>query len=172
MQINISGSTFTTTVIATLVHPFMGSLTVDNNTGNMYLSTGDTATYYIEKYTSGSSATSVVATGSGAWDILGLRFNKNDNMLYAIRENYPGVGQDFIKIDPSAGSITTLSSISLPSAVDREFYSTCIDPCSNHFYISTIVNSGYRGILQQFTMTGSIVATDTTSTFLQSLDVN
>jgi len=170
-QITISGSTFTTSVLATPVHHFMGSLTVDNNTGDMYISSGDTVTYYIEKYTSGSSSTSVVATGTGAWDILGLRYNKNDNMLYAIRENYPASGDDFIKIDPATGTVTVLTSLSLPSGIDREFYSTCIDPCTNHYYISSVANMSH-GILKELSMTGTVLATDSTATFIQSLDIN
>ncbi len=171
-QISISGTTFLTTVLATPVHPFRGYLTVDNNTGTIYFASGDTVNNYIEKYTPGSSATSVVASVTGVWDFLGMKFNKNDNLLYAIRENYPAGGQDFVKIDPVSGSVTTISIIATPaeSGVNIDFYSTCIDPCTNHYYIST--GDGVTGILNQYSMTGTLMTTSFTTNILQGMTVN
>ena len=175
VQITIAGTTFSSTSPVSPVHPFAlygwataDPVTVDNTTGDMYYVTGDTLTYYIEKYHPGASASTVVASGTGAWDIYGMQFNKNDNMLYAVRQNHPSNTCDFIKINPSTGSISTLAPFSI--GINSDFYSTVIDPCSNRYIISTPINMGIYTV-SQLSMTGSVLQFDTTATFYQGLSV-
>ena len=171
-EITIAGSSFSANALATTLHPiYCDGVSVDNTTGDIYVVTGDTSTYYIEKYHPGAAATSIVASGTGAWFILGMRFNKNDNMLYAIRENYPASGYDFIKIDPSAGTVSSLSPISF--VVNPEFYSATIDPCSSRYVLSSLTGSFFTGhVLAQFSMSGTLMQLDTTATLYMGLDVN
>jgi hypothetical protein len=138
----------------------------------MYFVTGDTTRFYIEKYQPGTTASVVVASGTGAWNILGLRFNKNDNMLYAIRVNHPATGFDFIKINPSGGPIATVAGLSFD--VNPDFYSATIDPCSNRYILSSmkIVGGLPSNHLYQLSMTGTILQDDVTPTFYQGLDVS
>jgi hypothetical protein len=178
-EINISGTTFTTTPAGTSVHPFFTGSAADDLTGNIYHVTGDTGTFYIEKFTPGSSTLTVVASGTGAWDILGLTYNKNDHMLYAIREAYTasaGANYHFIKIDPATGTTTTLSTLSFD--VNREFYSACLNPCTDRYIISTVhqINSGTMPFphffVNQLNLTGTLVQNDSTADFIQGLYVN
>jgi len=176
VQITTTATSFFSTNLVTPIHPFSlygwataDPLTVDNATGDIYYVTGDTLTYYIEKYHPGASASAVVASGTGAWDIYGMQFNKNDNMLYAVRQNMPGNTYDFIKIDPSTSTISTVTGLSM--GLNSDFYSSCIDPCSNRYILSTVINS-HIGILVQLNTTGSILQEDTTATFYQGLTVH
>jgi len=179
-EITIAGSTFSTTGLVTPIHYFSnaGCVTVDNNTGDVYyLTANDTITYYIEKYHPGSSASVSVASGSFSagttvWGVQGLRFNKNDNMLYATRGAYAAPTFDFIKINPASGTISTVATIT--GCINPEFYSACIDPCSNRYIISTPRTPAAPtiAVLYQLSMTGTVIHCDTTASLLQGMDVN
>jgi hypothetical protein len=174
--VTTSGSSFAVSNIATPLHPYFISvsslsLTVDNATGDIYYVTGDTAQYYVEKYHAGASAPVVAASGTGAWAILGLRYNTNDNMLYGIRQNTMGYTFDFIKVSPASGTVSTIAP--MPVSVNPEFYSACIDPCANHYIISTPLNLGTAPfVLQQLSMSGAVLQSDSTGALFQGLDVN
>jgi hypothetical protein len=178
-EVNILGSAFSATTVATPVHPFFdpyfgANTTVDDNTGAVYYTTGDTSTTYIEKYMPGVSGSVVTATCTGGRYLLGLRFNKSDNMLYAIKAYPTGspINFDFIKINPATGAIATMAV--LPFAVNPEFYSATIDPCNNKYIISTIGGGTTMtsSFVNQLDMAGTIVQHDTTTRFYQGLYIN
>jgi len=163
-ELTVTGSTYSSS--ATLVES-VGEWTVDNATGDMY-GTGlssSFATIFI-KYQPGTSTISVVAVDSifPVKEILGLQFNKNDNMLYAVRFKLEPC--DFIRIDPAAGSITSLASVSFN--VNADFYSAVIDPCSNRYIFSSF------GFISQLSMTGTLVhqsSTGATDQLFQGLAI-
>ena len=169
-EITIGASSYTATNLVAPIHPFArqlyspGNITVDNATGDMYYATGDTSNYYIEKYHPGTTTSTVVASGTNGY-ILELRFNKNDNMLYAIKA-HEQISFDFIKINPTAGTTTTVVVLGLPFNVDM--YSATLDPCSDHYILSTIPSLNLF-VVYQLNMAGAIVHTDTTATFYQGL---
>jgi hypothetical protein len=110
--------------------------TVDESTGAIYFVTGQNDSGYIEEYVPGATATKVIAAVYFADKVLGLCFNKNDNMLYAVRESVHGaVTFDLIKIDPATAAVTTLSTI--PFAVNFQNCTAALDPCSNVYIFST-----------------------------------
>jgi hypothetical protein len=175
VEIIVVGSTYSTTPLASTVHPatpdILAYMTVDNNTGNIYFGTqDDTTTYYVEKYTPGASATTVVAAGTTGWTIFGLRFNPNDNMLYGIRNNSPATGYNLIKVNPSASTITDIALIA--SGINEDFYSTTLDPCSNRYLISTLTGSGWSThILGQLDMSGTVLQSDVIPYSYMGMDV-
>lgn len=173
-EIVISGTYFTTNNLVATVHPMRGyNTTVNNSNGDVYYTTGDTTVYYIERYQPGGASSSVVASGTGAWSLLGLKFNNNDNMLYAVTDDHPVVGNHFIKINPSTGVVSSLSH--LPGIINVDFYSTCLDPCSNRFLVSTMSYSSIgfdTCILNQYNMSGKLVQHDTTTGLFLGLDVD
>jgi hypothetical protein len=174
-EITITGSAYTTTNLTTGVHtPYANNTTVDDNSGAVYFTTGDTTTSYIEKYTPGGSTSSVVATVSGAWAVLGLSYNKSDNMLYAVKMLHYPTGthyDDFLKIDPSTGTVATLSALTFE--VNPEFYTACVDPCNSRYIISTLGGTTWMSCyLNQLDLTGALVQHDTTAGFIQGLSVN
>lgn len=178
-EVVVSGTSFTRVAVATAIHPlftaFRGAnTTVDPATGAIYYTTGDTTVTYIEKYVPGSAAPTVVASVSGGWDLLGLRFNTSDNMLYAFKETRPAPPTmycDFIKINPASGAVATLATPAI--VVNPEFYSAAIDPCSNRYYLSTqdytIVAHTFS--VTQLNMSGAIVQHDITTSYFQGLTV-
>lgn len=173
-EITIAGSLYTTTNLTSGVHrPYGNNTTIDDNTGAVYFTTGDTTTSYIEKYIPGGSSSTVVATVTSGWSLLGLSFNKNDNMLYAIRQpHYPvTLADDFLKIDPATGTVATLSVLTFQ--VNPEFYTACVDPCTNRYLISTLGGPLWGSCyFNQLDMTGTLVQHDSTSGFIQGLSIN
>lgn len=171
--VSFSGSGYTTAPVNTALHPDMYSLAIDNGSGKMYYVTGDTATHYIERYDPVSSTTTV-ASISGPRSILGLEYSQSDGMLYALAEYVsPGYRYDFIQVAPTSGSVTTLSSLSI--AVNREFYSSCIDPCTNNYVLTTpiVSSAGWGGSeVSQLNMAGAVVATYTVGTVYMGLSAH
>jgi hypothetical protein len=171
-------STYSTTNVASPVHPFADSLqteyscgiTVDNTIGDMYFLTGLSSSYYVEKYHPGSSTTSIVATLPVGFAPFELSFNKADNMLYSIRRNSTTGDDEFIKINPATGTVTSLAN--LGPLVNVDIYSATLDPCSNRYIISTLTpGTPAQAMLYQINMSGAIVQHDSTATFYQGLDV-
>ncbi len=178
-QITVASSTYSSSVVATPVHPFaLGSstnLTIDNGTGDIYYLTKNGATYYVEKYHPGSPSPTVVASGGGGLEMMELRFNSSDGKLYGLQLNSDTSTFSFIKADPAAGTITSVASIG--TIVDIDMYSATLDPCSNHYIISsrsytTSTGTPYINFaLYQLNMTGAIVQEDTTTTLYQGLNM-
>lgn len=174
VKINISGTTFsyttvgTTSSIARSVSPTTS--TINNTTGELFFSTMNHSPnmYGIEKFNPATGVATLIASGSDK-RIMGLRFNKNDNMLYAITENLTSTPytSDFVKITTS-GSFSVLSSI--PFQVNNEFYSTAFNPCDNRYIVSSLTGSGWTiCTLHQFNMSGTIVQSDTTTGLFQGM---
>jgi hypothetical protein len=184
-EIIVSGLTYSLSPVVTPTHPFFqayagDNTTVDDNTGALYFTTGDTTSVYIEKFVPGSSATTVVAHITGCWVVLGVRHNSSDNMLYAMKEIYPTTGPgfpiDFIKIDPATGTETMVSHLGFD--VNHEFYSACIDPCSNRYLVSTMLlpytttAAADTFLFNQLDMSGTVVQHNITTGYYQGLYVN
>jgi hypothetical protein len=159
--------------IATPVHPFATqpfsppNITVDNATGDIYYATHDSTVYYVEKYHLGAAASVVVAYSGSVRYSMEMRFNTNDNMLYAMTDDI--MSFEFIKIDPSSGSITSVTTLPW---VNPDYYSATLDQCSNRYFISAMLTgtgSMNRSLLNQLSMSGVVVQTDTTATFYQGL---
>ena len=177
VELNTTSTTYTTTNLVTPVHPFLPqpfsptNIAVDNATGNMYYATTDSVNNYVEKFNPSGASSAVIASG-GSGSILEMRYNSNDNMLYALNTHAATYSEsvDFIKINPSTGTITTIVVALAPLNPDQ--YSATLDPCSNRYLLSTTamvpVGPGPY-ILRQVNMTGSIIQTDTTVALYQGL---
>ncbi len=166
-EITVSGTTYTTTDVATTLHPQMyDNATVDPATGAIYYQTkpASATTYNIEKYIPGGSVTTICT--AMPVDVSGLRYNTNDNLLYAIR---PGMtAYEFVKIN-SSGTITTLSTP--VGYVDTKFYSACIDPCTDHYIFSCKSLNTATGHLYHISTTGAVMQHDSAATMYQGLSV-
>lgn len=181
IELEVNGNKYTEKIVANFVHKYYynTSLTVDNN-GDIYCITRDKdsithpyRTCYIEKYHPGSSTSTVVASDTSSariFSIFGLAFNKNDNMLYAIRQTINPVATDFIRIDPSNGVITRLSGNFLNYFVDEYRYSVCIDLCTNH-YILAQSQVGNTPTLDQIDMNGIVIQHNETDLIFMGLSV-
>jgi hypothetical protein len=96
-------------------------------------------------------------------------------MLYAMKELNPAVSPNncqMIKINPVTGVITTLATA--PLYINREFYSACIDPCNNKYFLSSLARgaTGWdTAVLYQFNMSGAVLQHDYTPYFYQGMDV-
>lgn len=174
-ELTTGTSSFSASTIAAPVYPFAtgslssstASITIDNSTGDMYFITSGTP-QHIEKYHPGSSSTTVIGTCPTGFGVVGMRFNKNDNMLYALKYNADTVTTDLIKIDPSTGTSTSIANIG--KIINVDFISTALDPCSNRYIISTGALGSTGTSLYQLDMTGAIVKHDITPTFYQGLE--
>lgn len=62
----------------------------------------------------------------------GLEYSESIGLI-AIKQ---GSAKDLIKIDPSTGSYTTL--VSIPEALNSEFYSTTYSECKKTYYLTTL----------------------------------
>jgi hypothetical protein len=161
VELTISGSAFSETVLATTTYSAFSEMTVDNTSGTMYLESWNGTAYYIEKYSLGAPSTSIVTMVPG---LIALRFNANDHMLYAIKDNASTSLSSFIKINPGTGAVTTLSSLSY--AVNSDFYSASIDPCNNRYILSTLSDGDTTAILDAYDMSGTIISHVTTSSYI------
>ncbi|MBC7554987.1 MAG: hypothetical protein H7257_13535 [Taibaiella sp.] len=173
-ELTMSGGTFTTTNLVMPLHTIGDRLnmTVNNTTGDIYYPTVDSPSYHIEKYHPGATASVVVATGTGVWEVCGLRFNNNDNMLYAVTDDYPISGSHFIKVNPGTGTITS-TFMNYPVNVD--YNSACIDPCANRYILSTagVPSSGFGAkVIYQYNMSGALLQHDSTVNFVMGLDAD
>jgi hypothetical protein len=171
-EVTISGSTFSATTVCVPLHslvndPFgAGAMTIDHSTGDIYYRTQTGSTGYVERYHPGTSSPTVVPTVTDS--LFGLRFNNSDSKLYAIKSN--GVDFRFVKIDPASGALTTFAILN--ADVNMDFFSAVIDPCSNRYVFSSLINiSPLVSVLYQVDMTGTVVQHDTTASFYQGLTV-
>ena len=176
MQVTTTATSYDTIRVATTAHSYpsgyyYGYIAVDNTTGDMYYTTGDTTGYFIEKYQPGSPSATTVATVTGPWNVYGLCFNSADNMLYAISEDHTGTAFQFIKINPATGTVTNLAA--LGAQLNADYYSAAIDPCRNRYILSTLIAPpAATSVIQQLSMSGAVLQTDTTATFYQGLTVH
>jgi len=139
--------------------------TVDASTGDMYYQTyAGTLSFNIEKYHPGGAVTTIT-TGMPI-DLWGMRYNPNDNNLYAVRA---GTTYEFVKIN-SSGALTVLST--LPQINFKKFSAT-FDPCTDHYILSFQQSTGpfLNGHFMQLSTSGAVLQHDSMSTIYQGLDV-
>ena len=180
IEIEVNGNKYTEKRVAHFIHSsYYSSLTVDNN-GDVYYITQDYDTvhpdrnyYYIEKYHPGNLSSTVVASDGSQrpiFSILGLEFNKNDNMLYALRQSSTELAMQLIRIDPVKGTITRpINKFLFPIFIDAGNCSTCIDPCTNRYIISQYDQTTGTATLDQIDMTGAIVQHNETNFIFMGL---
>ena len=172
-EIVISGSTFSfagaVPVITAGDSLYTLSATCDDNTGAIYFaqSTGTSGVFNIGKFMPGSAAAATIATGSGY--IMGLRFNTTDNKLYAITYAPSGPPYCYIRIDPATGSVSALSTLSF--AINVDYFSGAIDPCSNQYLLTTLVDTAHCSY-SRLNMSGALVQHDTVAGVFQGITVN
>lgn len=174
-KISMSAGFYSTTLVVTPAHNLSNQLyspsniAVDNTTGDMYLLSNVLTTCYVEKFQLGATSTSVVASATLPYPILEMRYNHNDSKLYAITLNADTATFGFLKIDPSAGSISHVANID--SFINVDFYSASFDACSNHYVISTTSSGIFTYRLFELDLTGNVVHTDTIASMYQGLTI-
>ncbi len=181
VEITTSGTSFTATTVATTTNQNRSASpatsTVDPATGYMFfaLKTHSPEIYAVEQYIPGSSTTSVIVSGTDK-RIMGLRYNRTDNMLYAITETYPAstgpAAYSFVRISPTSSTMTTVAT--LPFQVNNEFYTCSLDPCTDRYVLSTISAWGlasFTNTLTQINMAGAVVVQDTTTGLFQGMAI-
>jgi hypothetical protein len=181
VEITTSGTSFTATTVATTTNQngsaSPATSTVDPATGYVFfaLKTHNPETYAVEQYIPGSSTSSVIVAGTDK-RVMGLRYNRNNNMLYATTENHPATTgpytYSFVQISPASSTMTTLAT--LPFDVNNEFYTCGLDACSDRYVLSTISAWGWGYItntLTQIDMSGAVVLHDTTAGLYQGMAI-
>ncbi len=174
-ELVIGDSSYSAKCIAYTIHPMTNiynsaSITVNPVNGDIYVETrnSDLSELYVEKFHPGASATTIVATLTHP--VLEMRFNTNDNMLYALQYPYPNI--NFVRIDPTNGKTDILSPIDEP--IMGGFLSATLDPVSNtYIYASSFPRGdGYNAqLLYRRDMSGKVVQVDSTTAFYQGLDI-
>ena len=176
LELNITGNKFEAKEIVVPAHAmqyYRSGLAVDNVTGAIYYLTSDSTStnYYVERFKNGAGGSEIVASGVGA-RLYGLQFNKSDGKLYALSYPWSNINwsytPDLVKIDPLDGTISKLASpgfFIVPGSC-----STCIDPCSDQYIISTY-SYDYH-LLATFSTAGALIKKDTASPFYQGLEMN
>ncbi len=172
MEITINDTSYSESSLASTLHNEYWadyvSMTVDNSTGDLYYATADISpSSSIEKYQPGAAAPTLVHSSTTDF-FSGLTFNKNDHMLYAIDENDSDVYY-FVKIDPSSGSVTKLSALSFRP--NTGCFSAVMDPCSNNYIFTSIVDTGNLSTFNLINTSGVQVNQDTIHGVFQGLAI-
>ncbi len=177
-EIVISGTSYITNSIATSPDPIYNDIsTADPTTGDVYFQTYDASTiqFKIRKHTYGSTGTpAVVYTGGASTQLWGLRYNPNDNMLYALRQSPGIVGTfEFVKINPSTGSFAVLSNLGIN--INPKLLSATIEPCTDRYIFTsqdfTAPSPFFSFKMHQLDMSGSIISAMPIPKMYQGLDV-
>ncbi len=177
--ITTSGSSYTVAPVVPLIHSITeiyenANIDIDQKTGDIYVQTANwsTSEFFIEKYRHGAVATKVIATMPSA--LIGMQFNENDNMLYAIQFNHETTAA-FVKINPATGTVATLAKYD--NAFSNSYFSATLDPCTNRYIYTTAImvpgkwGSELRYMLYEMDLAGNYVKHDTTKTFYQGLEI-
>lgn len=176
VQINVTSTNFYSTNLATfgqgLTH--MTSATVDNSTGTVFLAVNYGSPYYytLYSYAPGTSALVQLNT-SGGNNLLGIRFNKNDKLIYATKMLASGAF-NFVRFNTS-GTLT--KSDTLIADIDMSRFSMCMDVCDNKYIISTAKNvspgvfSNSQCTIIQVSTTGGTNSSSDANRMLMGLDV-
>jgi hypothetical protein len=177
-EIVISGTSYITNSIVTCPEPMYNDIsTADPSTGDIYFQTYDASTTQnkIRKYTYGSTGTpAVVYTGGAAIQLWGLRYNPNDNLLYALRPS-PGIVNtfEFVKINPSTGSFAVIANLGMN--INPKMLSATIDPCNDRYIFTsqdfTAPSPFFSFKMHQLSMTGAVISSMPIPHMYQGLDV-
>lgn len=143
------------------------SSTVDPNSGDLFFARRDRVynECIIDRWNPGTRSSTIVIADSGNYTAFyGLQYNRTDHWLYAIREqrNYPSSTRTytFVRVDPATSTMTTLAT--LPFSINVEFYSTAVDPETNHYLLSTEDGNG-GSMFVHIDMNGTVVQQTATS---------
>ncbi len=172
-EVGFSGTVSTMTPVARTEHNSgVNSSTVDNGTGTIYCLTATSSMAYVEKRLAGDTLFHAIdSIPIVTWNgLVGLQFNTNDNMLYAVDATVvAGVSMPgkLYRINP-AGGHTVIAT--LPFTVDRDHVSAAFDACSNHYVLSALTTAGVP-TLSRFTTSGTMVSYHVTSVLLMGLAV-
>lgn len=172
-EVGFSGSVSTMTPVASTEHTSQVlSSTVDNGTGNIYCLTTSASMAYVEKRLSGDTLFHAIdSIPIITWNgLVGLQYNTNDNMLYAVDANVvAGVSMPskLYRINP-AGGHTVIAT--LPFTVDRDHVSAAFDACSNHYVLSALTTTGTPG-LSRFDVSGTLISHHVTTGLLLGLAI-
>jgi len=167
-EVVVSGSTYTTADVATALLPEQhDNATVDALTGDIYYQTRTSAGSNVERYHPGGSVSTVCS--AMPTELWGMRYNPNDNNLYAIRANSSSAtGFEFVKIN-SSGTLTFLSAVPY---INFKKFSACFDPCTDHYIFSYPgLDSTLQGHLMQLNTAGTVLQHDSSATLYQGLAV-
>lgn len=127
---------------------------------------------YVEKRLPGDTLFHAIDSISiVTWNgLVGLQFNTNDNMLYAVDATVVGgvsMPSKLYRINP-AGGHTVIAT--LPFTVDRDHVSAVFDICNNHYVLSALTTAGVP-TLSRFTTAGSMASYHVTAGLLMGLAV-
>ncbi|MBX2904966.1 MAG: hypothetical protein KF744_02950 [Taibaiella sp.] len=172
-EVGFSGSVSTMTPAASTEHNSqVMSSTVDNGSGNIYCLTTSASMAYVEKRLPGDTLFHAIdSIPIITWNgLVGLQYNTNDNMLYAVDANVvAGVSMPskLYKINPTGGHTVIAT---LPFTVDRDHVSAVFDVCSNHYVLSAVSTAGVP-TLSRFNVSGTLISHHTTTGLLLGLAI-
>lgn len=167
-EIVVSGSTYTTVDLATTLLPEQyDNATVNPLTGDIYYQTRTSAGSNVEKYHPGGSVSTVCS--AMPIELWGMRYNPNDNNLYAVIANSSSAtGFEFVKIS-SSGTLTVLSAVPF---INFKKFSACFDPCTDHYIFSYPGHTApIQGHLMQLNTSGTVLQHDSAATLYQGMAV-
>lgn len=176
-EVVISGSSYITNPVSYTTEAMAyDNATVDPATGDMYFQTHNPTTnmYSIRKYESGSSSTpAIIYSNPVAIAMWGLRYNRIDNMLYALRPSISVANTfDFVRLNPSTGIMTVIANLGFN--INTKYLSAAINPCDNRYIFATQVVTTPDPIafkLYQLNMTGAVVTSSAIPQMYQGLDM-
>lgn len=176
-EIIVSGSSYITNPVSYTTEAMVyDNATVDPATGDIYFQTHNPTTnlYSIRKYESGSSSTpAVIYSNPVSIAMWGLRYNRIDNMLYALRPSISVANTfDFVRLNPSTGIMTVMANLGFN--INTKYLSAAINPCDNRYIFATQVVTSPEPIafkLYQLSMTGAVVTSTAIPQMYQGLDM-
>lgn len=172
-EVGFSGTVSTVAPVARTEHnSLVNSSTVDNGTGAIYCLTTTTSMAYVEKRVPGDTLFHAIdSIPIVTWNgLVGLQYNSNDNMLYALDATVVAgvtMPSKLYRINP-AGGHTIIAT--LPFTVDRDHVSAVFDACSNHYVVSALTTSGIP-TMSRFTTSGSLISHHVTPGLLLGLAI-
>lgn len=172
-EITVSGSSYTATPVSYFTEvEAHDNTTIDPGTGDIYFQTYNAAaqTYSVRKFEPGSSSTPSVIYSAHTWELYGLRYNTNDNMLYALRLSpVTDTSFEFVKISP-AGVLAVVADLGIN--MNAKYVSACLNPCDQQYVFAAQVLPNVDSFRMYYlNMAGTIVHTQQIPQAYQGLDV-
>ena len=175
-EIVIMGTSYTTNAIVTSPEVALhDNTTADPGSGDIYFQTLNMSTqqYSIYKHVHGSTSTpTLIYVSPAATEMWGLRYNPNDDMLYALRLSLSVANTyELVMLNPSTGTLSSIANLGIN--INPKFLSATIDPCNNRYiFAAQIITAGTASLkMYQLEMTGSVTSVMPLSQMYQGLDV-